>query len=226
MLSIIIPTDSNEPNSYFHKTLESFSLKDDLEIIFISKSEANTRAERLNLGFHCAKGKIILFHHPRSFIEKEGINYLIELSKTQNKENIWGGFTHKFDQDHYLLRFTSWYSNTIRARLKGILYLDHCIFFDRSLWKRDLPNIEIFEDTILSNYLRETCTPIILPYISETSSIRFQKNGIWKQSILNQILKIGYYTKFNPSIMNRIYEKNLGLNNDYKAKLTQENKNQ
>jgi len=212
MLSIIIPTDEKEPNSLFPKTLQALSASQDLEIIFVSKSEGKTRAERLNIGFQKSKGDIVLCHHPRSFIEADGIYFLIKLSKEQNRNLIWGGFTHKFDVEHFLLRFTSWYSNQIRGKSKGIFYLDHCIFFDRLLWKQNLPNVEIFEDTILSYYLLHSTKPILLPYISFTSAIRFQQNGIWRQSFLNQLLKIGFHLKFNHKSMNQIYEKNLWLN--------------
>ncbi len=212
MLSIIIPTDIDEPNSLFQKTLQALSASEDLEIIFVSKSEGNTRAERLNIGFQKSKGEIVLFHHPRSFIEGKGIQYLINLSKEKNRNLIWGGFTHKFDTEHFLLRFTSWYSNQVRGKSKGIFYLDHCIFFDRELWKQNLPNVEIFEDTILSYYLLRFTKPILLPYVSCTSAIRFRQNGIWRQSFLNQLLKIGFHLKLNHKSMNQVYEKNLWLN--------------
>lgn len=220
MLSIVIPTDSTEPDSYFSKTLKSIPTGSDVEFIFVSKSEARSRAERLNLGFHRSKGEIILFHHPRSFIEQGGILFLIEMSQNRNRDSFWGGFTHKFDRDHYLLRFTSWYSNQIRGKVKGILYLDHCIFFDRTLWDKDLPSVEIFEDTILSYNFKKFSRPIVLPFISETSSIRFQKNGIWKQCLLNQFLKIAFYMNINYNFLNNIYEKDLGLNDGYSDKQT------
>lgn len=57
MLSIIIPTDENEPNSLFPKTLQALAASEDLEIIFVSKSEGKTRAERLNIGFQNQKGR-------------------------------------------------------------------------------------------------------------------------------------------------------------------------
>lgn len=56
MLSIVIPTEENEQNSLFQKTLKGFPASLDLEIIFVGKSEAVSRAERLNIGFHKSKG--------------------------------------------------------------------------------------------------------------------------------------------------------------------------
>ncbi len=207
-LSVIIPTTQETETPYFAKTLQSLAQFQDVEVICISIAEAKTRAERLNLGFHRAKGSMILFHHPRSFVEPNGIDYLIKNSEKQ----IWGGFTHVFDKTHLLLRFTSWYSNKIRGKLKGIIYLDHCVFFQRSLWKENIPAIEIFEDTLLSQNLKIKSWPVILPYYSTTSAIRFEKNGIFLQAFMNQILKMGFILKVPFGIMNKIYERGLNLN--------------
>lgn len=208
MLSVVIPTNNETENSFFIRTLESLSQFKEIEVICVDKSEASTRAERLNIGFQRATGSMILFHHPRSFLAPAGIQFLIE-----NKDKkFWGGFTHKFDVSHPLLKFTSWYSNRIRGRSQGVVYLDHCIFFHRSLWTSPIPTIEIFEDTLLSQIFNRQLPIIILPFVSETSAIRFTKNGMWLQSFMNQILKIGFHLGVSHDKMNRIYERGLNLN--------------
>ncbi|MCC5815356.1 MAG: hypothetical protein JJT78_11405 [Leptospira sp.] len=213
MLSIIIPCETESSNLLSESicSLRSISPKN-YEIIIVEKQEAPTRAEKLNIGFHRSKGELILFHHPRSMLSREGFQHLIEMSESFSKMFPWGGFTHCFNMDHPILRFTSWYSNQIRAKWRGILYLDHCIFFDRNLWLQDHPKMEIFEDTELSIRFRVFSKPLILSQYSVTSSIRFKKNGILYQSIINQILKLGYYFNCNPKFMNRVYEKGLNLN--------------
>ncbi len=208
MLSVIIPTNNESDNSFFVRTLQSLSQFKEIEVICIDKSEALTRAERLNIGFQRAQGSMILFHHPRSFLVPEGIQYLIE---NKNKK-MWGGFTHKFDVSHPLLKFTSWYSNRVRGQRLGVVYLDHCIFFHRSLWLNPLPAIEIFEDTVLSQNFNRQLPIVLLPFVSETSAVRFAKNGLWKQSLMNQILKIGFHLGVSHDTMNRIYERGLNLN--------------
>lgn len=215
MLSVIIPTDRQTQCSVLEATLASLSKMKNLEVICIDKAVAHSRAERLNLGFHQAQGQIILFHHPRSFIEPHGIQDLIDRSLDPNLKVFWGGFTHKFDMDHPLLKFTSWYSNRIRGNKNGVLYLDHCIFFDRRLWKKDLPTVDIFEDTLLSYEFRKSAMPMILPYLSTTSAIRFHKNGIWKQAFLNQVLKAAFHLKVPHTWIYKLYEKQLGLNSNY-----------
>lgn len=208
MLSVILPTAREIETSYFTETLRSLATFPEIEVICVAQSEAPTRAERLNLGFARSKGSMILFHHPRSLLDRQGVEFLIK----QSEKKIWGGFTHQFDVTHPLLRFTSWYSNRMRAQGRGIIYLDHCIFFHRSLWLGPLAKVEIFEDTLLSQNLKIHSPPLILPFASTTSAIRFVKNGIFRQAIMNQILKLGFHFGIPHDTMNRIYERGLNLN--------------
>ncbi len=218
MLSVVIPTDRDTNCAILEKTLSSLSKFGNVEIICVDRKEAHSRAERLNIGFHRAKGEVILFNHPRSFVDPDGIQFLINKSLDPNRNQFWGGFTHQFDVSHPFLKFTSWYSNKIRVMTRGILYLDHCIFFDRRLWKKNLPNVDIFEDTLLCYEFRKSIRPLLLKYSSTTSSIRFQKNGLLKQAILNQALKVGFHLNVSHGLMNRLYERGLGLNSEYTKK--------
>ncbi|TGL40363.1 glycosyltransferase [Leptospira perdikensis] len=206
MLSIIIPTDNGE-NSLFQESLKDFVNRQDLEIILVSQSEAVKRAERLNIGFHRSKGEVILFHHPRTKLPKEAIEHLIQISCASERPMIWGGFIHQFDKSHFLLRFISWYSNFIRLKWQGIVYLDHCIFFDRKFWKSDLSSEYLFEDTELSIQFRKIEQPVLLPYLAITSAHRFEKNGILQQAFINQILKLGYFLRLPSSFLFSLYQR-------------------
>lgn len=218
MLSVVIPTDRQTQCPILERTLSSLSQMKNLEVICIDKKEAHSRAERLNIGFHRSQGDVILFHHPRSFVDPIGIQVLIDKSLDKGRNIFWGGFTHRFDIHHPILKFTSWYSNKVRGGGRSILYLDHCIFFDRQLWKKDLPNVDIFEDTLLSFEFRKVVKSILLPYLSTTSSIRFQKNGILKQALLNQALKLAFHLNVPDKLMNKVYDRGLRLNSDYAEK--------
>ncbi len=177
------------------------------------QTDTTSRARRLNIGIKVSKGNLILLHHPRSLIELRGLTYLIS-----HEANLrWGGFTHKFDFRHPLLRFTSWYSNAIRFDRKGIIYLDHCIFAQRSLLEQIdyLPEIDIFEDTELSKRLTALEKPERLLFYAMTSATRFLKRGIWFQAINNQKLKLQYYLNTDHKKMNKNYERDLDLNSKY-----------
>lgn len=240
-ISVIIPTFNEESNPYYLKSLKSLSEISDLELIIVDRSSQdktqawarefsalvlmstqNSRAGRLNEGISAAKGKVILLHHPRSIIE---INF-VDLIKKNYKNLSWGGLTHVFDHSHYFYKFTSWYSNTIRGKFNQILYLDHCIFFRADIFTKEeldqglVPVVDIFEDTLLSYRLQNKGDITILPSRSWTSPIRFQNNGILRQALLNQSLKLAFYVNVSPCVINRIYEKNLSLNSHYSIKNT------
>jgi hypothetical protein len=169
-LSVVIPVLNEGENPYLLKNLHLFSGFKEIEVIIsdggsedntlqlcsnfqvkILKNKTPSRGERINIGIRESSSDMILLQHPRSFACKEGIKHLVKYSG----ELGWGGFLHSFDMEHPVLTFTSWYSNYIRGALRGILYLDHCIFLKRimAMSVGGLPSVDIFEDTILSQNL-------------------------------------------------------------------------
>lgn len=229
LVSVIIPSLNEEKNPYFYRALSSFQIFREVEVIIVDGGSSDltkqlvtkfgyqwiesdigaSRAEKLNIGAKAAKGRTLLLHHPRSEIDPAGMSELIEGSTLK-----WGGFRHKFRDQHPLLKFTSWYSNEIRAKIFSIIYLDHCIFIDRALFNQisGVPEKRIFEDTLLCRRLRKVSPPTLLNYFSTTSAVRFRKNGYFYQAILNQILKFFFITGCSDEFIDRIYEKGLYLN--------------
>lgn len=232
MLTVIIPTFNEMNNNYLNKILpqlnqiygieviavDSFSTDGTYEYlktfpITIYQIETNSRAARLNYGIEKSNGTMLLLHHPRSIVEMKGIKHL----RDNEEDYYWGGFTHKFYLDHPMLRFTSWYSNYIRADKRSIFYLDHCIFVRKIIMDDvgEIPAIDIFEDTELSKKLRTVCEGYRLDHYSLTSAIRFEKNGIVTHALQNQALKWKYYFKADHKKMNKTYEDKVALNARY-----------
>jgi hypothetical protein len=81
--------------------------------------------------------------------------------------------------------------------------------------KPPIPDVDIFEDTELSIRLSKVSKPKLIPIKVTTSAIRFSKNGLWKQSLMNQSLKAAYHLGIDPKKMNSLYEKGLSLNSKY-----------
>lgn len=236
MLTIILPTYNEMKNPLFKHIMKSFQNLKNSEIIIVDynsndgtkelvnsfqfkliQSPSNSRASRLNEGIAKAKGDLTLLHHPRSLIQIEGLNYLADNAK---KIQTWGAFHHKFDTKHPLLFFTSFWSNYIRGKLFNVFYLDHCLFAPTNMFKDIgfVPEVDIFEDTLLSYKLRRKKRALKLNYTSTTSAVRFNQNGIYKQALKNQILKWKFYFGQNDKKMNQGYEKNLNLNSTYEGK--------
>jgi glycosyltransferase involved in cell wall biosynthesis len=232
LLSIIVPTLNESKTGYLPKIFDAYLEVPDIEIICVDggsidntislikqstakliTTDLSSRAARLNAGIAQAKFDMVLLHHPRSLVDVEGISALVHRAT----DIRWGAFTHQFSISHPLLKFTSWYSNHIRGDLRGIYYLDHCLFAQKQLLLDVglFPEIDIFEDTEICLRLKNQAKPIRLTSISQTSAIRFQAQGIYQQALKNQYMKWLYYFKRSDKQMNKLYEKGLELNTEY-----------
>lgn len=231
-LSVVIPTLNESKSKIFARVLETYRGMDEVEVILadggssdetlklasqigakVIESDPKSRAERINTAVALSKASMVLINHPRSVLSPAGVRYLMQ----EQDSLTWGGFTHAFDINHPFLRFTSWYSNVVRAKLRGIVYLDHCKFARKELMDRvgSIPPVEIFEDTLLSKMLYQAAgKPRILPFVSETSAIRFTENGMLRQGLINQWMKLSFYLGRDHRRMNRVYEGKIKLNSE------------
>ncbi|MBE9078645.1 glycosyltransferase family 2 protein [Romeria aff. gracilis LEGE 07310] len=182
----------------------------------VISATAQNRAQRLNIGIQASQGEVVLLHHPATLLPPDdALQQVAELMA--DPAVVWGGFRHRFDFDHWLLRFTSWYSNQQRPRHSQILYLDHCIFARRQalIDIGGVPDMDIFEDTALSLALRQKGRPQLTDSYVTTSARRFRDRGIYQQALLNQLLKAMYHANLDPKRLNRLYEHRSQINVDY-----------
>ncbi|MEL7350819.1 MAG: glycosyltransferase [Cyanobacteria bacterium J06649_5] len=249
MFSVVLPCFNESRHGYLPKILENLtqqlgdkqliavvspSADDTLETlqkcptVEIIEAEATNRAQRLTIGIKACVGEFVLLHHPATLLpEKTALRQAekaLALGSTDGANGssaaIWGGFVHGFDLDHWLLRFTSWYSTRVRSR-QGILYLDHCIFARRQALIEigGVPDMDIFEDTALSlalaAYGKPHGKPAIAPGRVTTSARRFKARGIYQQALLNQLLKVMYYANLDPKQLNWLYESKSQINVAY-----------
>lgn len=181
----------------------------------VLETNARNRAQRLTAGIQASTGEVVLLHHPATLLPR---NALIQIAEVMSDPAVsWGGFHHSFDMDHWLLRFTSWYSNWVRSHYSRILYLDHCIFARRSLLQEigGVPNMDIFEDTALSQQLGQFGAPVLIDQPIITSARRFRQRGVYRQAAINQLLKLMYHARLDPAWMNWLYEHNSQINVSY-----------
>jgi glycosyltransferase involved in cell wall biosynthesis len=169
---------------------------------------ATNRAQRFNRAIAASQGDVLLLHHPATLLPPTTALEQI-CTALANPQVQWGGFRHRFDYDHWLLRFTSWYSNHGRRRWGRILYFDHCPFVRRDLLSTigGIPDLDIFEDTALSDRLARHSPPHLLPGTVTTSARRFRQRGIYRHALLNQGLKVAYRLGVPPQTLNAWYER-------------------
>lgn len=185
--------------------------------IQLIEADASNRAQRFNLGIAVSQGDIVLLHHPATLLPAHTALQQIE-QVLSDPAIAWGGFRHQFDLDHWLLRFTSWYSTYQRGQRGGILYFDHCVFVRRVILEKicGVPDLDIFEDTALSEALRQYGQPAIAPGNVITSARRFRDRGIYQHALLNQWLKLTYHLGLDPRLLNHWYERKAQINVRYR----------
>lgn len=192
------------PNSEWSPLLE----KQNVNLLQVNSP---SRAEKFNQAKPFLKSEVTILHHPRSKIDIDSITK----EKFEKTSELWGAFTHTFDREHPLLKFTSWYSNRVRGDIRQIFYLDHCFWVKTEHLKKMNPfkSIEIFEDTEMSlDFLKHLGPTKRMAILSKTSAIRFDQNGLFYQLILNQFVKIAYLLGVDHKWINRAYERGLNLN--------------
>lgn len=233
MISIIISAFNESHNEYLKKTISEYKNYPNTELIVVDGGSTDgtdsylmregvsfhvltnsNRAERINYGVSKSSGSFLILYHPRNYIPIKSFEYIIK-----NKDKIrWAALSHKFDDSSIILSAVSWYSNYVRVFLKSIVYLDHCFILTKDLFNKagKIPSIDIFEDTAFSENLKKHTRAQLLPVQTYTSSVRFRKNGILRQILMNQFLKLAYFLGLSHLAMNRFYEKKLELNQKYK----------
>ena len=239
MISVVLPCLNEIRHGYLPRILDNLVLQpgDKQLIIVMSPStdgtdkvisqhpaatefklihtDATNRAQRLTVGIQASQGDVVLLHHPATLLPSDALDQIRQLMA--NDTITWGGFRHSFDFDHWLLQFTSWYSTTQRPRFSQILYLDHCIFARREalIAIGGVPDMDIFEDTALSNGLRQYGPPHLVAGTITTSARRFKERGIYRHAALNQLLKVMYHLGLDPKKMNWLYEGKSQINVSY-----------
>lgn len=231
MISIVLPVFNEGKAGLLERILAALARTADAQVIVVDggsrdgtvpavrahpfaliEMPGSTRAARLNRGIAESAGEVVFLHHPRTLVAPEAFAAVAEYAA--GRRRFWGGLTQRFDEAHPLLAFTSWYSNNVRVDRRGIVYLDHCMFFDGRFRDEGLavPDVPIFEDTELSLILRGHGMPARLPAAAVTSAIRYAANGVFRQMLLNQALKAGRGLGVSPDALNRWYERGIGLN--------------
>jgi hypothetical protein len=227
--SIVIPTFNELDSSTVNRNINEHGMWGDTEILVIEgglemtnqpilspalrliRSPKTNRAQRIKVGIRESKGTWVVVVHPRSFLSRNALSQVELACPTY----LWGGWTHKFDDRHPILKWTSWYSNVVRARMRSIFYLDHCWFFKRNWilsYLDEFSEADLFEDTDICMKLRQKNSGGLLPGTVETSSVRFRRNGFFKHAIKNQYVKLRYLLGSDLSSLARYYEKRLNLN--------------
>ena len=227
IISIIIPVFNEAEN--IQKFLKQFKDCSEIEIIIVDGGStdhtrakilevigdgkiqlvANNklgRANQMNYGAALARAKILLFLHADTILPT---NYHLIISHLLNqKDVILGAFRLGIDSHKKSLKLVETMVN-LRSRFLSLPYGDQGFFITKDNFYRlggfaDLP---IMEDFNFIQKAKHYGKIVIADAAVITSPRRWQKLGIIKTTIINQLIIIGYYFKISPERLKKIYHR-------------------
>jgi rSAM/selenodomain-associated transferase 2 len=170
--------------------------------IIISKNKG--RAVQMNLGAKIARGDILLFLHGDTLLP---LNYQEQIINTLSQSGIIAGaFELKITGEEKSLRLVEKLVNW-RSHFFSLPYGDQGIFLKASVFE-DLdgfPDLPIMEDFELIQRLKKIGKIGIVTAAVTTSGRRWQKLGVWKTTLINQLVILGYYLQIPPQVLKKFY---------------------
>jgi rSAM/selenodomain-associated transferase 2 len=167
-------------------------------------STTASRAHQMNAGAAVAKGDILLFLHGDTYLPPK-FNLLL-LQALQDAVTIAGAFELQINAQLPGLRLVEKMVN-MRSHFFSLPYGDQAIFMKKSVFEEigGFPNLPIMEDFELMLALRKLGRIVIITAPVITSGRRWQKLGVVKTTLLNQLIIAGYFIGISPNLLVRWY---------------------
>lgn len=221
-ISIIIPTlneaenikeaiATTQPNTNIEVIIVDGGSKDDtikiaqsLGVKIISSSPG--RAVQMNTGAVAATGEILLFLHADTCLPT-GFDDMVRTA-LQQPGTVAGAFKLRIDASLLSLRWVEWGIN-VRSHFYQMPYGDQAIFLTKAVFQQigGFPELPIMEDFELMRRLKRIGRIVIIPIPVVTSARRWLQKGVFKTTLLNQIVIIAYLLGVSPERICRWYRR-------------------
>lgn len=193
-IEVIIVDGGSEDNTV--KVAQIFKQNTDVEVQILETVRG--RAHQMNMGAKSATGEILLFLHADTQLPDRFEKWVRQVLDEPNV--IAGAFELKITASVTGLR---WVEQGVkwRSHFLQMPYGDQAIFLKASIfWDvggfQELPLMEDFE---LVNQLRRRGKIALVPAAVMTSGRRWQKLGVLRTTLINQIIIIAYLLGISPN---------------------------
>jgi rSAM/selenodomain-associated transferase 2 len=220
LISVIIPTLNEEAS--ISAVLESIARSDEVEIIVVDGgSEDNTvesaglfgatvmvseagRGRQMNFGAARASGKVLLFLHADTILPNGWIDHV--LGSLNRPGVIAGAFEFGTDGRGWQIKLIEKLAN-FRAKKWQLPYGDQGIFLTTEVFLRlgGFPEMPIMEDFELLRRLKRHGRIHIAPTAVMTSARRWDNLGVWRVTLINQVIIAGYLLGVSPRTLSKFY---------------------
>ena len=160
------------------------------------------RAVQMNAGAAIAAGEILLFLHADTRLP----NGFDRRVRETLFHSIAGAFQLKIDATLPGLRWIEWGVN-VRSRYFQLPYGDQAIFLKTETFHEigGFPNLPIMEDFEFVRSLKQLGKIAIVPDSVLTSGRRWEKMGVFRTTIVNQIVILAYLIGVSPERIRQWY---------------------
>jgi rSAM/selenodomain-associated transferase 2 len=160
------------------------------------------RALQMNTGAHQATGDILWFLHADSRLSAKAL----EAAPSLFRKHCWGRLDVCLSGSQRAYRVIERMIN-LRSRLTGIATGDQAIFVEKSLFRSvgGYPEIPLMEDIALSSKLAKKMPPAIVAHRVQTSSRRWEQNGLLATVLLMWWLRLQYFLGADPRLLVKKY---------------------
>jgi rSAM/selenodomain-associated transferase 2 len=162
------------------------------------------RAQQMNLGAETAQNDILLFLHGDTLLPPD--YYGLIARALAQPQTIAGAFDLTINAPDLALRLVEW-GVRLRSRLLQLPYGDQGIFLRRETFMAigGYPKLAIMEDYQFIQNLKRLGKIAIVTTPVKTHPRRWQRLGILRTTVLNQIMILGYHLGIAPERLRQLY---------------------
>ncbi len=169
-------------------------------------STSSGRASQLNLGIMHSSGSILLFLHADTLLPE---NFGPPILNTLKHNHIAAGaFGLSIRDASATMAFVAHCAN-IRSRLFELPYGDQAIFIKKETCHKVgcFPSLPIMEDYVFIKKVKKLGQVHTLPLKVSTSARRWQRLGVIRTTLINQIIVLGYSMGIKPETLASLYRR-------------------
>lgn len=162
------------------------------------------RARQMNHGASLATGEILLFLHGDTLLPPDFAATVRSL--LQKPGVVAGAFQLKIAGKGNALRWVEWWVKR-RSHWLQLPYGDQALFLTAATFHQleGFPDLPIMEDFVFVRQLRGLGRVAIAPQAVTTSSRRWKRVGVFRTTLINQGMILGYYLGISPQCLARWY---------------------
>ena len=165
------------------------------------------RARQMNAGAEVASGDLFLFLHADTLLPKRFDGWVRQVLAQPGVAA--GAFEFRLDATSRGLRIIEQVANW-RSRRLQLPYGDQAIFIRSALFREigGFPDLPIMEDFEFIRRLKRKGRILTLPRPAITSARRWRRRGLWKTTLINELVLVAYYLGISASRIHRFARPN------------------